>query len=98
MTGRQQPLTITMRVKTEERHAEALLAALLTLRDQTRTEAGNVRFDILGSDIEPGAFLLIEAFRNEEAVRAHRASAHFAAFKATTAGLALVIERYGAVT
>jgi quinol monooxygenase YgiN len=89
--------TITMRAKTAPEYAEALLLALRALRAETRREAGNVMFDIQISEVDAGDFLLREEFLDDGAVAAHRASEHFAAFKAAMAGFPLVFERYGPV-
>lgn len=97
MPTRRRVQTITMRAKTTPEYAEALLLALRALRAETRREAGNVMFDIQMSEVNAGDFLLREEFLDDRAVAAHRASEHFSAFKAATAGFPLVFERYGPV-
>lgn len=46
-------------------------------REETLKEKGNLRFDILQSENEPGRFMLYEVYRSEEAVRAHKETYHY---------------------
>ena len=41
------------------------------------TEGGNFRFDILQDAGDPGKFILYEAYDSEEAVLAHKETAHY---------------------
>jgi quinol monooxygenase YgiN len=55
---------------------EAELTALLAeVRAQVRREAGNVYYDIYRSRTDPAEFVVMERYRDREAVRAHGASA-----------------------
>lgn len=40
-------------------------------------EAGNFRFDILQDAADPGKFVLYEAYESEQAVVAHKETAHY---------------------
>lgn len=44
----------------------------------TRTEPGNLRFDVLQSEDDPTRFMLYEVYRDPEAVTAHRQTPHLA--------------------
>ena len=44
-------------------------------------EDGNFRFDILQDAVDPAKFVLYEAYENEEAVRAHKETAHYAKWR-----------------
>ncbi len=45
--------------------------------DNTRKEAGNVRFDVLQSQDDPTQFVLYEVFENEDAVNFHKTTEHY---------------------
>ena len=45
--------------------------------NNTRQEAGNVRFDVLQSNDDPTKFTLVEVFANEEAEKFHKTTAHY---------------------
>lgn len=48
-------------------------------------EAGNFRFDILQDTKDPGKFVLYEAYETQEAITAHKETAHFAKWRDTVA-------------
>ncbi len=52
---------------------------------ETRKEMGNMRFDILQSDENPGLFELYEVYRSEEAVMAHKETRHYKEWRDTVA-------------
>lgn len=85
---------VYLRMECVQQQASGLLRALEDLQWATRQEAGNLSFDILQSQDQPGSLLLVEAFVDEAAVQAHRATPHFRQFKEATAGLTLVVDRY----
>lgn len=65
---------------------EAFLAAALRNREGTRTEPGNVRFDVLRSEnpAAPGEieqFFLLEIYRSPEAFAEHQKTPHYFAFR-----------------
>ncbi len=43
----------------------------------SRKEAGVARFDVLQDPTDPGRFLLIEVYRNEQAPLAHKETPHY---------------------
>lgn len=45
--------------------------------ENSRKEADNVRFDILQSKDDPTKFTMIEVYRDEEAVKFHKTTAHY---------------------
>ncbi|MEJ8309402.1 putative quinol monooxygenase [Agrobacterium larrymoorei] len=87
-------VSIRIRMGCEASQAETLFRELIILQQETRLEPGNISFDVFRSSGQQTSFLLLEEFRDEEAVAAHRSSNHFAAFKHKTASLALTLERY----
>jgi autoinducer 2-degrading protein len=51
----------------------------------TRSEPGNVRFDVLRMRGEPGRYFLYEVYRTEEDFSAHQKTAHYLAWRETVA-------------
>ena len=44
-------------------------------------EPGNLRFDVLQSIEDPSRFILYEAYRDEASAKAHKETAHYAAWR-----------------
>lgn len=51
----------------------------------TRREPGNLRFDVLQHQQEPGRFLLYEVYTSQDAVTAHKQTDHYLKWKETVA-------------
>jgi autoinducer 2-degrading protein len=69
---------------------EAFVAAAKRDRDGSRTEAGNLRFDVLRATApaepgEPEVFYLFEVYRSAEAFAAHQDTPHYRLFRDETA-------------
>ncbi len=60
---------------------DAFLAASLENAANSRQEPGVTRFDVVQRMDDPTWFQLIEGYVSEDAVLAHRASAHYAAWR-----------------
>ena len=71
---------VTVFVKPE--HIESFIAATRANHEGSRSEPGNLRFDVLQSAEDPGRFLLYEVFVSQEAVEAHRKTGHYLAWRA----------------
>lgn len=54
----------------------------------SRKEPGNLRYDLWQDRADPDRFVLDELYADDEAVAAHRATAHFQAYAAAIEGLA----------
>ena len=54
---------------------------------ESRKEPGNLRFDVVRSVDSPTLFRLYEVYRDEAAVAAHQATAHYAKWRAEIEGL-----------
>ncbi len=67
-------------------HIDAFREATRLNHEGTRKEPGNLRFDVLESADEPGRFLLYEVYTSEEAVAAHKETAHYHTWRETVAG------------
>jgi (4S)-4-hydroxy-5-phosphonooxypentane-2,3-dione isomerase len=52
---------------------------------QTRQEPGNKRFDVLQQQEDPSRFFLYEVYESQEAVNAHKETAHYLKWRETVA-------------
>lgn len=66
-------------------HIKEFIAATKINHEHSIKEPGNLRFDILQDSKEPSKFVLYEAYENEEAVKAHKDTAHYAVWRDTVA-------------
>ena len=55
-------------------------------REGTRTEPGNIRFDVLQCKDTPTRFFLYEVYESEDAVLAHKETEHYKKWKNAVAG------------
>lgn len=60
---------------------DAFLAASLENSANSRREPGVTRFDVVQQIDDPTWFQLVEGYVSEDAVAAHRGSAHYAAWR-----------------
>lgn len=68
--------------------AEELKALLFGMVAPSRAEPGNLRWDIWQDQAAPGRFVLDELYTSNDAVAAHRATAHFKNYLGRIADLA----------
>ena len=66
-------------------HEEDFRDATKINHERTRTEPGNLRFDVLQSQTDPTHFTLYEVYRSEDAVAAHKATEHYRCWRDTVA-------------
>ncbi|WP_329577916.1 putative quinol monooxygenase [Streptomyces sp. NBC_01361] len=57
--------------------ADAVRAALLTMRGHTRAEPGNLAYEVHAVSEEPGGFLLYESYADQSGFEAHKAAGYF---------------------
>lgn len=69
---------IVVRYQVLPEHVDGWLEALAPFTAATRAEPGNLWFDWSRSVDDPHEFVLVEAFRDDEAGSAHVGSSHFA--------------------
>ncbi len=74
-------LIVNIQVKPE--FIEEFTAVTLENARGTRTEPGNLRFDVLRGTDDPNFFQLYEVYRDKEALAAHRETPHFKKFAAS---------------
>lgn len=68
-------MIVSIDVKPEA--VEPFIDATLANARSTRTEPGNLRFDVLRALDNPNQFTLYEVYISDDAIAAHRASAHY---------------------
>jgi len=76
---------VDIHVKPES--VSAFLEASLENARNSIQEPGIARFDVLQNESDPTRFLLVEVYRHPDARAAHRATAHYAAWRDTVAGM-----------
>lgn len=64
---------------------EEFKAASAENHRETRKEPGNIRFDVLQQMEDTSRFFLYEAYRDENAVKAHKETAHYLRWRETVA-------------
>lgn len=77
-------MTVTLvHVQVKPEHIDAFIDATHENHKSSIKEKGNFRFDILQDAGDPGKFILYEAYENEEAVIAHKETAHYLKWRDT---------------
>ncbi len=66
-------------------HADAFADACGSNHEASTREPGNLRFDVLRLAEDPTRFVLYEWYVDEAAARAHKETAHYAAWRDATA-------------
>ena len=80
-------LIVLVNVHVKPECVEAFWQASLANARLSLQEPGITRFDVLQQQDDPTRFMLIEAYRNVEATAAHKATAHYAAWRDTVASM-----------
>jgi autoinducer 2-degrading protein len=75
-------------------HADAFAAACRANCEASSREPGNLRFDLLRQVEDPSRFVLYEWYVDEATARAHKDTAHYAAWREATADM-FADARYG---
>ncbi len=76
-------VSVTVHVK--EPFVPQFVEATLDNARNTRTESGNVRFDVCQSVDEPTRFLLYEVYRSQDDFTAHQQTDHYLRWRETVA-------------
>jgi (4S)-4-hydroxy-5-phosphonooxypentane-2,3-dione isomerase len=69
----------------KESFVDAFIAATIENQRLSVKEPGNLRFDILRDAENPAKFVFYEAYESEEAVTAHKDTAHYKKWRDTVA-------------
>ena len=78
-------LHVNIHVKPE--CVEAFRAATIENARNSNQEPGIVRFDFLQLSDDPNRFSLLEVYRNDDAIAAHKLTAHYAEWTETVTGM-----------
>jgi quinol monooxygenase YgiN len=70
-------LTIIVRYESKPGVSDAVASALSKLIEPTRREPGCLQFVVYRSQEEPGEFVIYEQYADDDAVAAHRQTAHY---------------------
>jgi quinol monooxygenase YgiN len=74
-------LVVHVHVKVKADCIEAFKEVTLANARESRKESGIARFDVAQQSDDPTKFVLVEAYRNQDATVAHKATAHYAAWR-----------------
>ena len=80
-------LVVQVQVQVKPEAIAAFRAATLENARCSVQEPGIARFDVVQQADDPARFVLVEAYRSEAAVAAHKATAHYARWRDAVAGL-----------
>ena len=80
-------LLVLVQVHVKPEYVEAFRQASLVNAKLSLQEPGIARFDLLQQQDDPTRFVLVEAYQNVEATVAHKATAHYAAWRDAVAGM-----------
>ena len=73
----QGPIVVVARWQLSAQSVEGVLDLLAELREQTLAEPGCQGYDVFRSTLSPEQLLLLERYRDDAAIAAHRASPHY---------------------
>ena len=74
-----------VKVFVKEDYIEDFKKATRKNHRNTLQESGNIRFDVLQSNEDPTRFTLYEVYESDEAVDAHKKTAHYLEWRETVA-------------
>jgi quinol monooxygenase YgiN len=80
-------LIVLVHVHVKADQVAAFQTATRANRDASRQEPGIAQFDILQQHDDPTRFTLLEAYRTADAAAQHKATAHYATWRDTVAGM-----------
>jgi len=78
---------IMVRLEVKPERVDDFLKLVTFNASESRKEPGNLRFDVVRSVDNRTRFALYEVYRDDAAVQAHRATPHFAKWRAEIEGL-----------
>jgi len=73
----QGPIIVVARWQLSEEAMEGVLPLVADLRKQTLAEPGCQGYEVFRSEEIPGQLLLLERYRDDAAIKEHRASKHY---------------------
>jgi autoinducer 2-degrading protein len=76
-------LIVHVYVQVKPEHVETFKEATRTNASQSVLETGIARFDVVQQDDDPTRFILMEAYRDDDAPAAHKETAHYQTWRDT---------------
>jgi autoinducer 2-degrading protein len=80
-------LVVHVHVHVKPEAIEAFIAATRVNSIESLKEPGVARFDLVQEVDDPGHIVLVEAYKNADAPAAHKATAHYAAWRDAVADM-----------
>jgi quinol monooxygenase YgiN len=80
-------LIVHVHVRVKPESVEAFKQATIANARQSMLEPGIARFDLVQQQDDPTRFILVEAYRSDEAPAAHKQTAHYQLWRDTVAPL-----------
>jgi autoinducer 2-degrading protein len=74
---------VCVHIQVKPEHIAEFIAASGENASSTILEPGNLRFDVLQQADDPQRFVLYEVYRDEEASKVHKQTAHYARWRDT---------------
>ncbi len=74
---------VNVHVHVMPEHREGFIEAIKDNARNTIQEPGNLRFDVLQHADDPNRFVIYEVYRDDDAIKAHKETAHYARWAAT---------------
>jgi quinol monooxygenase YgiN len=74
-------LVVHVHVRVKPECIETFKEVMIANARESLKEPGIARFDVVQQNDDPTRFVLVEAYRNVEATAAHKATAHYAAWR-----------------
>ena len=79
-------MTVTLvHVNVKPEYIRTFIEATRVNRELSVKEPGNLRFDILQDEKDPGKFVLYEAYESEQFAATHKETAHYKVWRDTVA-------------
>jgi (4S)-4-hydroxy-5-phosphonooxypentane-2,3-dione isomerase len=76
-------IIVNVYVSVKEQMAEEFIKATIENAKDSINELGIIRFDFIRQADSPSDFLLVEAYKNEDAISRHKQTAHYSKWKNT---------------
>jgi len=87
-------LTVVVHILAKEEYREEIKAELLKLVGPTRSEEGNISYDLHQDNSNPNLFLFHEKWVSQELLQKHSQSKHIAAYKVASEGKLVDVTLY----
>lgn len=83
-----------VRVQVVPSLCDEFISATIENATSTRSEPGNIRFDVLRMNDDPARFFLYEVYKDDESFRAHQRTPHYLKWKERVAPM-MAVPRVG---